>query len=86
MGGKLTARGIRWAILERKKGELSTGVIARHLGVTSRWIRELPTKYGGIPSKDIRIKSPGRRSIPISSQERVIVRKTKEQYGSGQYH
>ncbi len=83
MGSKLTIKGIRWALRELEKGDLSVGLIANHLGVTPRWIRQLPMKYEGISLKDIRLRPPGRKPIPISTQQRIIVRKTKETYGSG---
>ena len=83
MGGKLSARGIRWVLKELEKGELSVYQIAKQQGITSRWVRQLPVKYRGIPLKDIRIKSPGRKSQPVSQQEVIIVRKMKEKYDNG---
>lgn len=83
MGGKLTINGIRWILREMGKGDLSVNRIARQQGITARWARQLPIKYKGIPVRDIRLKSPGRKPKPISSQEVIIVRKTKERYDNG---
>lgn len=83
MGGKLNVRGIRWILREMREGELSEGQIAKQQGITPRWARELPRKYRDVPIRDIRLKAPGRKARPISTQEVAIVRKTKERYDNG---
>lgn len=83
MGSKLTIKGIRWILREMEKKDLSVGEIAKQQGITPRWARQLPVKYNGIQARDVRLRSPGRKSNPISQQEVAIVRKTKGRYDNG---
>ena len=83
MGSKLNNMKIRWILREKEKGVLSDKQIARQQGISVRWVRQLPLKYSGITLTDIRLKNPGRKPLPISTEETEIVRMAKERYGLG---
>ncbi len=77
---KLNLRKIRWILKELKEGELSVYQIAKQQKVSSRWVRQLPKKYAGIPSYKIRILKCGRKPKEISKEEVDIVKKTRQEY------
>ena len=82
--GKLNNRKLRRILreLDKECGQ-SARQIAKQYGITGRWARGLRVKYAGIPISDVQLKRRGRKSIPISAQEVIIVHTAKERYDSG---
>ena len=78
--GKLSNRKVRWILRELGNGELSVREIARHQGITQRWVRGLRTKYKGVPIDMVQLKRRGRKkevtAAESAPQEKPKARKT----------
>jgi len=76
---KLNQKKVKWVVREMDKGERSVYRIAKTMNITPQWVREIyrlyhKTKQYPYPRK------PGRRSRPISNEERRIVIETRNEY------
>ena len=70
---KLNQRKIRWIIRELQRGQLSIYQISRIQKVSPRWVRQIPTKYKGVPLYKIKLRKCGRKPKPITDAERQQV-------------
>jgi putative transposase len=69
---KLNQKKVRWIVREMKKGDRSVYRIAKIMGVTPRWVREIYRVYqrtGQYPYPG----KPGRKSRPVSIEERRLI-------------
>ena len=76
---KLNQKKVRWIVKEMKKGDRSAYRIAKTMGVTPRWVREIyrvHQRTGQYPYPD----KPGRKPIPISNEEKTLVVNVREEY------
>jgi len=80
---KLNQRKVRWIIREQDKGEISSYQIAKQQGISSRWAREIPRKYSGVPLYKIKFLRPGRKPKPIPEKERAAVLEIYEKMPMG---
>ena len=80
---KLNQRKIRWIIRELRRGQLSIYQISRIQKVSPRWVRQIPTKYKGVPLYKIKLRKCGRKPKPITDAERQQVMKIHEEMPMG---
>ncbi len=81
--GKLNNRKLRLILRELDDGERSVYWIAKQNGITPQWTRKLRIKYNGIPINKVQLRKCGRKPMPISMKEVILVHKTKERYDHG---
>lgn len=66
---KLNLRQLAWILRELRKGELSVYRIARLQRVSPRWVRNLRSRFEGVPACRARLDQPGRPRIPVKEQD-----------------
>jgi len=76
---KLNQQKIRWIIDQIDKGKKSTYRIAKTQQITPRWARELHYQFHKIHRYPYP-KKPGRKTRPISEEEKKTVLKTRQQH------
>ncbi len=74
---KLNIRKIKWIVKEVERREMGVWTIAKQQKISPRWARELPRKY---KNKEITLEKPGRKSKPISADEKKLVTDTYNEY------
>lgn len=84
---KLNLRKIRWIVREMRKRKLSVYQIAKQQGITSRWARELYSRYGGIQpyklNRAVCLRKCGRQPKEPTNEEITAVVEVKKQMGFG---
>jgi putative transposase len=76
---KLNQQKIRWIIDQIDKGKKSTYKIAKTQQITPRWARELHQRFHKIHRYPYP-KKPGRKTRPISKEEKKIVLETRQKH------
>jgi putative transposase len=62
---KLNCRKIRWIIGEMRKKDLSVYRIAKKQDITPRWCRELYARFSSKPVREMKLRKPGRKVVPL---------------------
>ena len=76
---KLNQKKIKWIVREMDKRERSVYRIAKMMGITPQWAREIYHTYhktGAYPFP----QKPGRKPMQISSEEKHLILKTREEH------
>jgi putative transposase len=76
---KLNQKKVRWIVREMDKGERSVYRIAKMMGVTPQWIREIHRTYHRLHCYPYPKKS-GRKPQPIPEDERTLVLDTRKEH------
>jgi hypothetical protein len=76
---KLNQKKVRWIVREMEKGDRSVYRIAKIMDITPRWVREIHRVHQRT-GQYLYPTKPGRKSIPISDEDRTLILTTREEH------